>query len=53
MYFPQTVSLLENIFNWVPVDPNDIDEERYLFLKRFSEVNISFTFFAVPLTLYR
>lgn len=38
MYFTQTVELLKNIFNWVPVDPNDIEEERYLFLKRFSEV---------------
>lgn len=38
MYHAQTVELLKNIFNWVPVDPNDINEERYMFLKRFSEV---------------
>lgn len=40
MYFTQTLELFKNIFNWVPVDPNDIDEERYLFLKRFSEVQL-------------
>ncbi|KAI5814832.1 armadillo-type protein [Pyronema omphalodes] len=38
MYHAQTVELLKNIFNWVPVDPNDINEERYMFLKRFSEM---------------
>ena len=38
MYYPRTVELLKNIFNWIPVDPNDINEDRYLFLKRFSEV---------------
>jgi exportin-5 len=38
MYYSQTVELLKNIFTWIRVDPNDIDEERYLFLKKFSEV---------------
>ncbi|KAI5806365.1 armadillo-type protein [Geopyxis carbonaria] len=38
MYYPQTVELLRTIFNWIHVDSNDIDEERYLFLKKFSEM---------------
>ncbi|KAF8539445.1 armadillo-type protein [Trichophaea hybrida] len=38
MYHSQTVELLKNIFNWIRVDPNDINEERYMFLKRFSEM---------------
>jgi exportin-5 len=38
MYHAQTVDLLRKIFNWIQVDPNNIDEEPYLFLKRFSEV---------------
>jgi len=41
MYHSQTVDLLKNIFNWIRVDANDIDEERYLFLKKFSEVDSS------------
>lgn len=44
MYHAQTVGLLRNIFNWIQVDPNNIDEERYLFLKRFSEVTPSLKF---------
>ena len=38
MYHGNTVSLLSNIFNWRQIDANDIDEERYVFLKKFSEV---------------
>ncbi|KAH0609395.1 uncharacterized protein H6S33_012881 [Morchella sextelata] len=38
MYHAQTVDLLRKIFNWIQVDPNNIDEEPYLFLKRFSEM---------------
>ncbi|KAF8461021.1 armadillo-type protein [Kalaharituber pfeilii] len=38
MYNANIVSLLSEIYNWRPVDANDIDEERYMFLKRFSEM---------------
>jgi exportin-5 len=41
MYHSQTVELLKNIFNWIQVDPSDINEDRYMFLKRFSEVDNS------------
>ena len=40
MYHANTVRLLDNIWNWRPVDASDLDEERYAFLKRFSEVLI-------------
>ncbi|KAL7270468.1 karyopherin [Rhizina undulata] len=38
MYHAQTVQLLKNIFESIRVDPNDIDEEKYLFVKKFSEM---------------
>ncbi|CUS06929.1 unnamed protein product [Tuber aestivum] len=38
MYYPQTVELLAKIFNWIRVDATEIDEERYLFLKRYAEM---------------
>ena len=44
MYYPQTVELLANIFNWIRVDATDIDEERYLFLKRYAEVSNIFAY---------
>lgn len=41
MYHANTVVLLGSIYNWRPVDADDIDEERYVFLKKFAEVNFS------------
>ncbi|KAA8913607.1 armadillo-type protein [Sphaerosporella brunnea] len=38
MYHSQTVELLKNIFTWIRLDPDDIDEDRYMFLKKFSEM---------------
>ncbi|KAF7912211.1 uncharacterized protein EAF01_001232 [Botrytis porri] len=38
MYTSEVVGLLRNLFQWSVVDPNDIDEEKYLFAKKFSEM---------------
>jgi len=38
MYHEQTVNELRRILQSIQVDPEDIDEDQYLYLKRFSEV---------------
>ncbi|KAG0647223.1 hypothetical protein D0Z07_7030 [Hyphodiscus hymeniophilus] len=38
MYTSQTVDLLRKLFEWSVVDPRDIDDEKYLFAKKFSEM---------------
>jgi len=38
MYTSQMVDLLRKLFEWSVVNPNDIDDEKYLFAKKFSEV---------------
>ncbi|KAF4632023.1 hypothetical protein G7Y89_g6104 [Cudoniella acicularis] len=38
MYTSQMVDLLRKLFEWSVVDPNNIDDEKYLFAKKFSEM---------------
>lgn len=38
MYTSEVVNLLRNLFQWSVVDADDIDDEKYLFAKKFSEV---------------
>lgn len=38
MYTSEVVGLLRNLFQWSVVDADDIDDEKYLFAKKFSEV---------------
>ena len=36
-----TINLLKQLCQWLIVDPSDIDEAKYLLLKKFSEVDIN------------
>lgn len=38
MFKDETIGLLKNLYQWLIVDPSDIDEAKYLLLKKFSEV---------------
>jgi exportin-5 len=41
MYTAERVNLLRKVYEWSIIDPNDIDDEKYLLGKRFSEVRLS------------
>jgi exportin-5 len=38
MFTSEMVGLLRKLFEWSMVDQRDIDDEKYLFAKKFSEV---------------
>ena len=38
MFQDETILLLKQLYEWLVVDPTDIDEGKYVLLKKFSEV---------------
>jgi len=38
MFRDESIHLLKQLYQWLIVDPLDIDEAKYLLLKKFSEV---------------
>lgn len=38
MFQDETIHLLKQLYEWLKVEPTDIDEAKYLLLKKFSEV---------------
>jgi len=40
MFQNETLSLLKQLYQWLTVDASNIDEAKYLLLKRFSEVDV-------------
>src|ERR1700712_1603557 len=49
LLFSQTsLQLLQEAYRWADVNPSDIDEGRYTFLKRQSEVRANFVFARLP-----
>ena len=49
MFKAETITLLRQLFEWLRVDPADIDDSKYLMLKRLSEVRLSKLTFTVCL----
>lgn len=42
MFQDETIRLLKQLYEWLIVDSADIDEAKYLLLKKFSEVCMPF-----------
>lgn len=40
MFKPETTGLLIQLYQWLQVNPTDIDDGKYLMLKRLSEVSL-------------
>ena len=40
MFQDETIHLLKQLYEWLKVEPTDIDEAKYLLLKKFSEVSL-------------
>ena len=43
MFQDETIDLLKQLYEWLIVDPTEIDEAKYLLLKKFSEVRTPLT----------
>ena len=41
MLTDESMQLLRQLYQWLVVDPSDIEEAKYLLLKKFSEVLVS------------
>ena len=41
MFEADNLNLLKNLYQWLVIDPTDIDDAKYLLLKKFSEVLFS------------
>ncbi len=38
LFQPENLTLLKNLYQWLSIDPTNIDDAKYLLLKKLSEV---------------
>ncbi len=50
MFEPENLTLLKNLYQWLSIDPANIDDAKYLLLKKLSEVKFAITIFSDLLT---
>jgi len=43
MYRQETVDVLTRLYDWCILDPTNIDDEKYLLLKKFAGVGIDYS----------